>query len=160
MKKTLLLGLAALMIAGLSHAAQIKGVTASGYDETNGHKPANAIDGNDKTRWAAQGKETWIILELAQSEKIENVVLVPFRETERSLKFSLYASEDQKNWRKIGENLSTSKAHAAGEKFTFPATTARYIKVVANGTDVNNWSAINEILINGGDNIPQRQSNS
>lgn len=154
MKKSLLLGVSALMIAGMSHAAQIKGVTASGYDEANGHKPMNAVDGNEKTRWAAQGKETWIILELAQNEKIENIVLVPFRETERSLKFSLYASEDQKNWRKIGENLSTSKAYAAGEKFTFPTTAARYIKVVTNGTDVNNWSAVNEILINGGAAYP------
>lgn len=154
MKKSLLLGLVVLMTAGLSQAAQIKGVTASGYDEVNGHKPANAIDGNDKTRWAAQGKETWIVLELAQSEKVENIVLLPFREAERSLKFSLYASEDQQNWRKIGENLSTSKAYAAGERFTFPATGARYIKLVTYGTDVNNWSAINEILVNGGAQYP------
>ena len=154
MKKRAWLGLLIFMAAGLSQAAQIKGVTTSGYDEVNGHKAANAIDGNDKTRWAAQGKETWIVVELSQSEKVENVVLVPFREAERSLKFSLYASDNQKDWRKIGENLTTSKAYNAGERFTFPAVGARYIKVVTNGTDVNNWSAINEILINGGSQYP------
>lgn len=154
MKYNVLTGILIFTLAGFAQAAQIKGATASGFDEAKGHTAANAVDGNLKTRWAAQGKENWIVVELTQSEKVENVVLVPFRETERSLKFSLYASEDQKEWQKIGENLTTSKSYSAGERFTFPAVTARYIKVATYGTDVNNWSAINEILINGDAQYP------
>ncbi|WP_315708552.1 discoidin domain-containing protein [Brenneria uluponensis] len=154
MIKYILPSILALTVTSIGHTTPIAAVHASAYDETNGHKPDNAIDGNVGTRWAAQGKETWITLELAKNEKVTNVALVPFRETERSLKFSLYLSKDNKKWEKVGQDLMTNKADKAGEKFSFPATTARYIKLVTNGTDVNNWSAINEIMINSDKDLP------
>lgn len=129
-------------------ATLVAHVDASGFDQVNGHKPENAIDGNPKTRWAAQGKETFITLTLPDNSKVHNVFLIPFNASQRSLKFDIYASLDNQNWSPIIKDINTSKDKKDGETFTFKDTSAKYIKLVTRGTDINNWSAINEIQIN------------
>ena len=150
----------ALVAAGLfglfsltAQAAQVVNVTASGYDSDKGHTPANIADGNIKTRWAANG-EAWVQLELDKAQSIENIVLVPFKADERRLKFSVSYSEDGKNWTKLADNLVTSANATNGEKFTFPAVNARFIKLDTFGTDVNKWSAINEVSFNSAAPLP------
>ncbi|WP_145579506.1 discoidin domain-containing protein [Yersinia vastinensis] len=138
-----------------SYAAQIVAVTASGYDSEKGHVPANIADGDIKTRWAASG-ESWIQLELDKEQAIDNILIVPFKPTERKLKFSIAYSSDGKSWQPLAERLETSTADKNGEKLTFAPVTAKYIKLETFGTDVNKWSAINEIVINSAAAVPSR----
>ncbi|UXD23049.1 Putative exported protein precursor [Yersinia enterocolitica] len=149
---TILLG---SLFCASGYAAQIVAVTASGYDSEKGHVPANVADGDVKTRWAASG-ESWVQLELDKEQSIENILIVPFKPTERKLKFSIFYSNDGKNWQPLAEGLETSSADKNGEKLTFTPVTARYIKLDTFGTDVNNWSAINEIAINSAAALPSR----
>lgn len=151
-----------LAIAGLfglfslaAQAAQIVNVTASGYDTDKGHTPANIADGNVKTRWAVNG-EGWVQLELDKAQSVENIMLVPFKAEERKLKFSIAYSTDGKSWTKLADNLVTASDAKDGEKFTFPAVTARFIKLETFGTDVNKWSAINEVSINSAAQVPTK----
>lgn len=137
------------------YAAQVVAVTASGYDSVKGHVPANIIDGNVKTRWAASG-ESWIQLELDKSQSIENILIVPFKSSERKLKFSIFYSKDGKSWQPLAKGLETSTAAKNGEKLTFSPVTAKYIKLETFGTDVNNWSGINEVAINSAAEVPSR----
>lgn len=153
----------ALVAAGLfgffsltAQAVQVVNVTASGYDADKGHTPANIADGNVKTRWAANG-DAWVQLELDQAQSIENIVLVPFKADERRLKFSVSYSADGKSWTKLAENLVTSTSASSGEKFTFPAVNARFIKLDTFGTDVNKWSAINEVSFNSTAPLPTQE---
>ncbi|CCV59709.1 discoidin domain-containing protein [Yersinia enterocolitica] len=148
---TVLLG---SLFCASGYAAQIVAVTASGYDSEKGHVPANVADGDVKTRWAAFG-ESWVQLELDE-QSIENILIVPFKPTERKLKFSIFYSNDGKNWQPLAEGLETSSADKNGEKLTFTPVTAKYIKLDTFGTDVNNWSAINEIAINSAAALPSR----
>lgn len=144
MKKYTLLaaGLFGLFSLSAAQAAQVVNVTASGYDADKGHTPANIADGNVKTHWAANG-DAWVQLELDQAQSIENIVLVPFKAYERRLKFSVSYSADGKSWTSLADNLQTSNNATNGEKFTFPAIDARFIRLDTFGTDVNKWSAIN-----------------
>lgn len=137
------------------YAAQIVAVTASGYDSDKGHVPANIADGDIKTRWAANG-ESWIQLELDKEQSIENILILPFKPTERKLKFSISYSSDGKSWSPLAEGLETSTANANGEILTFAPINARYIKLNTFGTDLNKWSAINEVAINSTATLPHR----
>lgn len=155
MKKTTLVaaGLFGLFSLTSAHAAQVVNVTASGYDSDKGHTPANIADGDVKTRWAVNG-DGWVQLELDKAQSIENFVLVPFKAAERRLKFSVSYSADGKSWTRLADNLVTSDSAGKGEKFTFPAINARFIKLDTFGTDVNKWSAINEIGFNSTAQVP------
>ncbi|MEF9676991.1 discoidin domain-containing protein [Pectobacterium aroidearum] len=146
---TLLCGLFSLS----AYAVQVTAVTASAYDSDKGHKPANIADGDVKTRWAANG-ESWVQLELDKEQSVENFVLVPFKADERKLKFSVSYSSDGKTWKKLADNLVTSSNAKDGEKFTFPAVKAKFFKLDTFGTDVNKWSAINEISFNSAAQVP------
>lgn len=140
------------------YAAQIVAVTASGYDSAKGHVPANIADGDVKTRWAASGEANWVQFELDKAQSIENILIVPFKATERKLKFAIAYSIDGNNWQTLAEKLETSTADKdkEGEKLTFPPINAKYIKLDTFGTDVNKWSAINEIAINSAATVTSR----
>lgn len=145
-------GLFSLLSLG-TQAAQITNVTASGYDSEKGHTPANIADGNVKTRWAVNG-DGWVQLELDKVQSVENILLVPFKAEERRLKFAIAYSADGKSWSTLASNLMTSSNAKDGEKFTFPAINARFIKLDTFGTDTNKWSAINEVSINSTAQVP------
>ncbi|MGP2427837.1 discoidin domain-containing protein [Yersinia sp. 2538 StPb PI] len=149
---TLVLG---SLFCASGYAAQIVAVTASGYDSEKGHVPANIADGDVKTRWAASG-DSWIQLELDKAQSIENILVVPFKPTERKLKFSIAYSSDGKSWQPLAQGLETSTANKSGEKLTFTPVTAKYIKLDTFGTDINKWSAINEVAINSAATAPTR----
>lgn len=154
MKKYTLVAAALFGLFSLStHAVQITNVTASGYDADKGHTPANIADGDVKTRWAVNG-EGWVQLELDKAQSVENILLVPFKAEERKLKFSIAYSADGKSWTPLASNLMTSNNAKQGEKFTFPAVNARFIKLETFGTDVNKWSAISEVSINSAAQVP------
>ncbi|AJJ57152.1 F5/8 type C domain protein [Yersinia pseudotuberculosis IP 32953] len=140
------------------YAAQIVAVTASGHDSEKGHVPANIADGDVKTRWAASG-DSWIQLELDKAQSIENILIVPFKATERKLKFAIAYSTDGKTWQSLAEGLETITADKKGEKLTFSPINAKYIKLETFGTDVNKWSAINEVAINSLATVPSRALN-
>lgn len=93
------------------YAAQIVAVTASGYDSEKGHVPANVADGDVKTRWAASG-ESWVQLELDKEQSIENILIVPFKPTERKLKFSIFTpmmARTGSRWLKVWKHLPQIK---------------------------------------------------
>ncbi len=120
------------------YAAQIVAVTASGHDSEKGHVPANIADGDVKTRWAASG-DSWIQLELDKAQSIENILIVPFKATERKLKFAIAYSTDGKTWQSLAEGLETITADKKGEKLTFSPITPNIL----------NWKPLARMSTNG-----------
>lgn len=84
---------------------------------------------------------------------------MPFKATERKLKFAIAYSTDGKTWQSLAEGLETITADKKGEKLTFSPINAKYIKLETFGTDVNKWSAINEVAINSLATVPSRAIN-
>lgn len=134
-------------------ATVVTHVTASGYDEKNGHLPQNAIDGSVKTRWAVNG-DGWLQLALAPGAEINNVVIVPFKAAERRLRFSLYWSADGQQWQPLAQQQVTASDAPLGQKWVFSPVAASFLKIETFGTDVNKWSAINEVRINDDAPLP------
>ncbi len=134
-------------------ATVVTHVTASGYDEKNGHLPQNAIDGSVKTRWAVNG-DGWLQLALAPGAEINNVVIVPFKAAERRLRFSLYWSADGQRWQPLAQQQVTASDAPLGQKWVFSPVAVSFLKIETFGTDVNKWSAINEVRINDDAPLP------
>lgn len=134
-------------------ATVVTHITASGYDEKNGHLPQNAIDGSVKTRWAVNG-DGWLQLALAPGAEINNVVIVPFKAAERRLRFSLYWSADGQRWQPLAQQQVTASDAPLGQKWVFSPVAASFLKIETFGTDVNKWSAINEVRINDDAPLP------
>lgn len=159
MKLIKLIPLAALLCLSASvFSAEIVNVTASTFDEDKGHEPKNIADGSTSTRWAGQGKATWIAVELKKNEQINNFVLVPFKSADRSLTFSVSYSDNGTTWTDVGGQLQTSLIEGKkGEKFVFAKPIqAKFIRLNTFGTNVNKWSAINEIIFNSDADIPKQ----
>lgn len=141
--------------ATINSAVAVSGITASGYDEKNGHKPQFMVDGSKKTRWAVNGEHHWVLFTLDQVNDISNFVILPFKPTERRLKFDVLASLNNTDWITIGKDIHTSNLYPDGEKFTFPPVKAKFIKINVYGTDVNKWSAVTEIEFNSAKSLPE-----
>lgn len=141
-----------------AYAVTVNNVTASGYDEKNGHKPEYAIDGNLSTRWAAQGNETWIAIEFDKVEDIQNIVIKPFKPAERSLSFTISYSDNGKKWTDMDGKYQTALIDSKlGEKFVFvKPIKAKYIRLNTLGTNINTWSAILELDFNSGEALPSQ----
>lgn len=137
-------------------ANNVESVTASGFDEKNNHRPENMIDDNVKTRWAVNGKEHSAVLKLKSEMTIDNIALVPFKPAERQLKFDLLTSIDNSQWTPLAQGIETSGKYDKGEKFILKTPRkARYIKINVYGTNVNKWSALQEIDVNSTAPLPE-----
>lgn len=145
-----------LLISGLSLAGNIENVTATGFDESKNHRPENMIDGNIKTRWAVNGSGQSATFTLTRDMTINNIVLIPFKPTERRLKFDLLTSEDNQIWIPLATGLETSDKYDKGEKFVLKKPRkARYLKINVHGTNANKWSALIEVDVNSAQALPE-----
>lgn len=156
-RSALVAGLLGLSISG--YAADIKNVTASSFDQASGHAPKNLIDNNVSTRWAASGKNNWVLVEFTKEDKITNIVINAFKSEERLLTFSISYSSDGKTWTDIpGQYETSAVGNKLAEKFIFDKPIkAKYIRLNTFGTNVNNWSAINELSFNSSEQLPTQQ---
>ncbi len=160
MKLTKIVLISALF--GLSMQAyglEIKAISASDYDKKSDHAPSHLIDHNPATRWAASGKNNWVLVEFTQQEKISNLVINAFKSKERLLSFSIAYSLDGQTWTDIPERFQTSPLdNKQAEKFVFSTPiNAKFVRINTFGTDKNNWSAINELDFNVADSLPTQQ---
>ncbi|WP_392562952.1 discoidin domain-containing protein [Orbus sturtevantii] len=149
-------------VLGLSvsaYAVDVKTVSASSYDQKSNHTPANLIDGNTSTRWAASGKNNWVLFEFKQEEKIDNIAINSFKSKERLLSFSISYSLDGNQWVDIpGKYQTTAIENKLAEKFVFShPITAKYIRLNTFGTNYNNWSAINDVDFNSTSLLPTQK---
>lgn len=152
--KMLTIVVTGLLFSSLTQAALVHQVTASGFDAANGNTIANITDSNPKTRWAIPSSG-WIELELTNKTELSNFLIIPFKGDERQLKFDVVYSNDHVNWTQLTQKISTDADSKNGELFTFKPIRAKYVKFNVYGTNVNHWSAINEIEFNSTKQVKQ-----
>jgi len=123
----------------------INAVTASGSD---GNGPGNAIDNNLATRWSSDGVGQWIQADLGSTQNICSVDIAWYKGNERASHFVISTSTDGTTFtNKFSGDSSGTTLNS--EKYTFPATDARYVRVTVNGNTVSNWASITELDIFG-----------
>ncbi len=114
-------------------------VTASATG--GGDVPANMIDGNTATRWStgtpmANGQS--FTLDMGSAQSIDQVVMDSGGSAgDYARGYQVFTSTDGTTF---GTAVATGAGTAAVVTATFPATTARYVKVVQTGSSTSWWS--------------------
>jgi hypothetical protein len=130
---------------------QISGVTASG--NVVGYEPANVLDNNLATRWASDGIGQSIRADLGSIQNICSVDIAWYLGDARQYHFVIATSTDGTTFtNKFSGDSSGSTLNS--EKYTIPATDARYVRVTVNGNTANNWASITELDVFGSSSGP------
>jgi hypothetical protein len=124
----------------------IDSVQASGAKEP--HVPANTIDGDMATRWAAEGDGQWIAYDVGFLSTVNEVAVAWVRGNRRKAFFAVEVSIDKKSWKEVlsGESSGTTNEL---ESYTFSPASARYVRLVGHGNSSNKWINIAEVEVYG-----------
>lgn len=130
-------------------------VTASSHD---GNVPANALDGDLKTRWSAEGDGEWIRVDLGATRTVSALSIAWHKGDERVAVFDVQTSVDGVAWATAQEDVR-SRLTKKQVAYDIPDTDARYVRVVGHGNSSGNgWNSITEldVLAPGGTPSCQR----
>lgn len=107
-----------------------------------------SFDGDQETLWSIGEIGAWVQYEFDKEYTIESMYIMLNKATERKAVFDLYSSTDGTNFTPIVTNAKAD-GKTDGETYKFPSPVkAKYIKYVAKGSDISEWSAIKEIQFN------------
>jgi len=115
-------------------------VISSGSESTN---PAtNTLDDRLDTRWSNYGKGSWIDYDLGSERTVSGAAIAWHLGTTQLNNFIIYTSLDGMNYTQVysGKNSAT----LAAETYTFPARTARRLRITVFGNNLNDWASIAE----------------
>lgn len=108
--------------------------------------PKNTYDGDLTNRWAAEN-DAWIIWELDDVHKINQVLLSFWKGNIRATIFEIYVSKDNINWELAYEGKAAGNTEAL-EPFELNGIyEAKYVKYNGHGNDQNGWNSIQEVYI-------------
>jgi hypothetical protein len=128
-----------------SNNFQVNSVSASGND---GNVPANVLDDNLDTRWSNLGVGSWILADLGLTNPICSVDIAWYLGSQRTNNFVIATSTDGTTFLNVFSGTSSGTT-VNSEKYTFPSTNARYVRVTVNGNSQNSWASITELDIFG-----------
>ncbi len=110
--------------------------------------PNNVIDQNFGTRWASEGVDQWITLELDDVYPIEKVGISWMNGDSRVYNFKLEISENGQNWITVYNGASVSGR--TGLEYTqVSGRKAKYVRYTGYGNSVNKWNSVTEIAVLG-----------
>ena len=124
----------------------ISRVSASG---NQGAYPAsNVLDNSLSTRWSNYGIGSWIRADLGTSKNICGVNIAWWKGDERQYNFAIATSIDGSKF--ANKLVGTSSGSTLNsEKYIFPSTSARYVKITVNGNNINSYAHITELDVFG-----------
>src|ERR687898_1824192 len=138
----------------------IRNVVASGEENDKiGNVASNAIDMNAATRWSNFGKGSFIQADLGHSAVLCTVDISWLYGESRIYKFVISVSNDGTFFNDIASAKSTGETSSA-ERYEVPQVTARYVRITVFGNNVNDWTNISELAINGQECTTPRISSS
>ena len=121
-------------------------ITASAYLNAD-QAPSKAVDGDKTTQWNAMMTNTepnTLTIDLLAKQSVSAVELLFYQPWIRSYKFKIEVSADGYEWITVanyvenGVGYTVGEAYDEGERITFTAQTARYIRFVGYGSTLNN----------------------
>jgi quinoprotein glucose dehydrogenase len=122
-------------------------VTVSASSTQSGHSPANVLDGNPKTKWAANGKGEWLQLEFNKDREVSKVG-IGFIAGERNYDFELKGSLTGKGWKSLGKFKSPGKGSRVDD-YDFEKSKMRFLRIDVFGNNENNWANIHSVQLDG-----------
>ena len=113
--------------------------------------PANAIDGDQTTRWAGSGDPVWIQFDLGQEKTVSAVGVATMLSDQRATIFDVEVSTDGNEWIQAYSG-ATSGTQTGVEYFRINDLNARYVRLIGHGNTSENssiWTSITEFEIYG-----------
>ncbi len=130
----------------------VAGVTASAND---GNVPANAVDGNLATRWAAQGDPQWIQFDLGAVSNLSSIRHAWYNGNARVYTFDVQVSSNGSSFTTVIAGAQNTGGSLSLETLALPGgTSGRYVRLVGHGSNVSTWNSITECEIWGGGSTP------
>lgn len=115
----------------------------------------NPLDGNVQTRWAtgtAQANGQWYTVDMKAAQTFSQLTIdAAVNETDYPRGFAVYVSNDGTNW---GSPIATGTPTTTLSIVTFPAQTARYLRIVQTGSDPVSWWSLAELNVFGSSTPP------
>jgi len=130
--------------AKVGGGSQIIAISAS--ENQAGNPPLHVLDESGKTKWAAEGRGQWIQLELNKETELDKLI-VGFVSGHRDYAFEIKGSTDGRKFTSLGKFQSAKKGEQPRE-YKFKKTTARFVRVVVNGSNENEWANIHTLALN------------
>lgn len=115
-------------------------VIAKGHD---GNVPANTMDDRLDTRWSNLGKGSWIDYDLGATKTVAGATIAWHNGNTRANSFTVSVSPDGMTYTQVFSGKSTGTTSSA-ETYTFPAVSARRLRITVNGSTLNDWASISE----------------
>ena len=103
---------------------------------------------NHPTRVLAPAKGQWLLLELAEPQRISRADIAWIYGDRRSYVFNIELSNDKKAWNRVFDGKSSGKS-AGVESYDLPETSARYVRINGFGNNENDWTNIAELALFG-----------
>ncbi len=137
-------------------SAPVAAVTASVYHDPN--VPQNTLDNNLATRWSAHGDGQWIRYDLGATMTVGPVTIAWYEGTSWQSAFEIQVSLDSVTWTPVFSGRSSGQT-LQPERYDFPATTGRYVRIVGHGqwndTTLSSWwNSITEVAIYASSTTP------
>ncbi|HEX7056475.1 MAG TPA: discoidin domain-containing protein [Bacilli bacterium] len=113
----------------------------------SGEPPANLLDGSMSTRWStgtAMSPGQYIIVDMKNTKTFDQIVMDSTgSDNDYARGYEVYVSDDGTNW---GSAVASGSGSGPVVTVTFPAQSARYIKVVQTGS-ASYWWSIREFYV-------------
>jgi hypothetical protein len=109
--------------------------------------PANVLDNDLNTRWSASGDGQWIQFCRSAQGSVNGVQIAFYKGNERQSTFDVLVSTNGTAWTTAATGLQSSGTSLALQTFSFPAKTAKYIRILGHGNNLNAWNSYTEVKI-------------
>ncbi|AUS05371.1 discoidin domain-containing protein [Pseudotamlana carrageenivorans] len=159
----LLFTLTSLFVTGQTNIALSSNgatVTASDYHSSSNAFPANLIDGNATTRWAADGWGNFATVDLGAPYHLGSIEVLTYNDRSYQFIVSVFDSATGTFIDVIDKSANTKTNNITG---AFPAnTTAQYVKITVSGADnykLGDWVSLTEFRIFEASTSPNNLSN-
>jgi hypothetical protein len=129
----------------------IENISASGFesDPSDYHPPSSAIDGDSSTWWSNNGKNSWVELDLGQTNAICGLSVEWNKGDTRKYSFEVELSGDGNDYKKVFEG-DNKEGSSKVEKYQINEDKGQFVKLRITGTSSNDgWVSIKEIKVTG-----------
>ncbi|MDG1071656.1 MAG: ThuA domain-containing protein [Akkermansiaceae bacterium] len=123
-------------------------LTASSTQTSDSHFPWQAVDGNEKTRWTANGSKypAWLQLEFQKPQSVtEATILWEIRN--QWYHYKIESSKDGKNWQIAYDGSSNQRKSDTTDKLA--AKDIKFLRVTLLKQESGKWPALWELKLKG-----------
>ncbi|GAA6203250.1 polysaccharide lyase family 7 protein [Thalassotalea sp. SU-HH00458] len=120
---------------------------ASVQSQMQGFEASKAIDGSflETNRWSTSNEQHDLILTLDETSLVKGISIAWLNTDERSYSFDIATSQDKEEWLPVLTSAISNSQTNRSEYIAVTESSAKYIKIIANGSDKSDGNHIVEV---------------